>query len=69
MKIKCKNCIAFDDFAEFCRLSNNITFDYIHFSKDGINSKYKEFRPVEKCEKPKSKKHFFDIYGKKDSKC
>ena len=65
-KIKCKNCIAFDDFADFCMLSNNITFDYVYFSEGNINAKYKEFRPVDKCNKPKNKKDFFNMFKNKD---
>lgn len=58
----CMNCIAFDDYTDYCRLSKKITFDNIYFDEDGIKGKYKRFRPIEKCNKPKNKKMFFDMY-------
>lgn len=60
----CMNCIAFDSYANYCRLSNAITFDNIYFDECGIKGNYKRFRPIEKCNKPKNKKMFFAMYKK-----
>lgn len=68
MKQSCTKCIAFDDYADFCRLGRDVYFEYIHFSEADINSKYKKFRPVEKCIKPKNKKQFYEMFRQKDTK-
>lgn len=67
MKQSCINCIAFDYFKDFCRLNREITFKYVYFNEADINSKYKKFHPVEKCNKPKNKKQFYEMFRKKDN--
>ena len=66
MNQSCTNCMAFDDFADYCRLGRNTYFEYVYFNEADINSKYKKFRPVEKCNKPKNKKQFFEMFRQKD---
>ncbi len=65
-KQSCMKCMAFDYFADYCRLNKQIYFEYVYFNEGNINSKYKEFRPVEKCIKPKNKKQFYEMFRLKD---
>ena len=68
-KQNCTNCIAFDDYADFCRLGRRVTFEYKHFSEHGIDGKFKVFKPIEKCAKPKNKKQFFEMFKDCNNEC